>query len=107
MTLPPLLAAASARLSYVLAADPTPAPGTGGLTDPGPKPPPNTAGISTLLSYLEWGGTVVAVVGILMVAYKLMLSGDQHRGGELGNLGKVGFGMVLAGSAFGIAGAVL
>lgn len=77
------------------------------VTDPGGTQPPNTQGVSTLLSYLEWGGAVVAVIGIMIVAYKMMLSPDRHQGNELGGLGKVAFGMVLFGAAFGIAGAVL
>lgn len=72
-----------------------------------PTPPPNTDKVSTLLGYMAWGGTICAVVGIIICGYKFMLAGDRHSNDGAGALGKVGLGMVLVGAASGIVAAVM
>lgn len=89
-------AAAQARLVDVLAAP-----------NPSQQQPPGTEKVDTILGWMLWGGSIVAFMGILIVAYQFMLSPNRHQNDGMSGLGKVGFGMLLVGAASGIVGAVL
>lgn len=78
-----------------------------GIADPGSVQPPGTDGVSTLLSYMKWGGTITAIVGLLTVGYKFTLGGDRHSQDGVGMLAKVAGGMLIFGAAFGVVAAVM
>lgn len=91
---------ALALLTDTLAIVPTLVP------DPDPEAPPGFEGAAaTIIGWMRWGGLILAVIGIIIVAAKIMI--NIRRGeaaGELGGLGYIAIGVVLIGAASSLVG---
>ena len=78
--------------------------------DPGQgTPPPGVAGpLTTVLSWAAWTVFALAILGILLVAGKMIISHQQGRGGEHGQgLAFVLGGIILAASASALVGVLV
>jgi hypothetical protein len=62
---------------------------------------PGMGNATTLLGWAKWGGYVVAFVGLVMIAGGWLIASRSGHGdgGDLGKLGKWGFGVLLLGAA--------
>ena len=76
------------------------------IPDPDPVTPPGFEGPTGLIiGMLRWGGLALAVVGVIIVAAKLMV--NIRRGeaaNEVGGLGWIGLGIMLIGAASALVG---
>lgn len=100
-----LLHAADAAHPFLTLADGVPNPAAGGG-----KPLPGNAvsQLTTILRYAFWCVTVLAVLGIITVAAKMITSHRQGGDGEhMSKLGMVLFGLILAGAASGIVNTII
>lgn len=76
--------------------------------DPGQgTAPPGSDKVTTVISWIAWGVFAVAVLGVLLVAGRMMLKHQRGEGAEAaGGLGWVLGGCILAASASGLVGAL-
>ncbi len=76
------------------------------LPDPDPSAPPGFEGPAALIiSWMRWGGLVVAIVGVIIVAIKLFINSRRGEAAfELGSLGFIALGVVLIGVATSVIG---
>jgi hypothetical protein len=76
------------------------------IPDPDPVPPPGFEGpVGLIIGMLRWGGLALAVVGIIIIAARMMINVRRGEAAhEVGALGYVGLGIILIGAAAALVG---
>jgi len=78
------------------------------LTDVDPTQPPGTEQVQTIINWIGWGVMTLGIVGILIVAAKMMINNRRGEGGEnAAGLGWVFGGLILASAAGALVGALV